>query len=215
MASTPRRIRFKATLVGSKPPIWRTIDVDSTLTLDRVHEVLQVAFGWLGYHLHEFGTAAPYSRPRPGGPAMQRWGRPEDDDPEIAEWGIPKLLDERRHRIGRVLGEASTPIHYLYDFGDDWHLRLDFVESRMAQEDEPPARVVKARLRGPTEDSGGVWGWQEVRRILSTPSDPEHEHIASWLEDVDAERSPIDDAVDLDALNEQLAKALRSYPARA
>ena len=211
MASVPRRLQFKAVLVDSMPPIWRTIDVDPTLTLDGLHEVLQVAFGWAGYHLHEFSTARPYSRPQPGGPELRRWGPPGDDDPELAEWGVPKLLDERRSPLGRALSAASSPLYYLYDFGDDWSVRLDFIESRIAQEDEPPARIVKAKLRGPTEDSGGIWGWEEKRRLLADPSDPAYKSTAAWIREVDAGRWPVNDVVDLDALNKELSLLLRRH----
>ena len=39
---------------GIKPRIWRTVRVPADLTLGRLHDVLQLTFGWTDSHLHEF-----------------------------------------------------------------------------------------------------------------------------------------------------------------
>ena len=46
--------QFKVTLNGSKPPIWRRIQVRSDTTLYKLHRILQVVMGWSDYHLHQF-----------------------------------------------------------------------------------------------------------------------------------------------------------------
>jgi len=46
--------QLKATIVGTKPPVWRRLQVPEATTLLRLHEVLQAAFGWWDCHLHEF-----------------------------------------------------------------------------------------------------------------------------------------------------------------
>lgn len=40
--------------VGTKPPVWRRLDLPSTLRLDELHGVLQAVFGWSDSHLHRF-----------------------------------------------------------------------------------------------------------------------------------------------------------------
>jgi Plasmid pRiA4b ORF-3-like protein len=45
----------KASLHGAKPPVWRRLELPSELTLDMVHEVVQIAFAWHGYHVYDFG----------------------------------------------------------------------------------------------------------------------------------------------------------------
>jgi len=44
---------FKITLVQSRPPIWRRIQIDDC-TLDKLHEHIQTAMGWTNSHLHQF-----------------------------------------------------------------------------------------------------------------------------------------------------------------
>ena len=46
--------QLKVTLLDTKPPVWRRVLVDGDATLDHLHEVIQAAFGWWNYHLHEF-----------------------------------------------------------------------------------------------------------------------------------------------------------------
>jgi hypothetical protein len=42
------------TLESIRPPAWRRLEVDGATTLEDLHEVLQIAFGWTDWHLHQF-----------------------------------------------------------------------------------------------------------------------------------------------------------------
>jgi hypothetical protein len=44
----------KVTIRGTKPPMWRRVAVLDNATLADVQSVIQAAFGWWDYHLHEF-----------------------------------------------------------------------------------------------------------------------------------------------------------------
>jgi len=46
----------RVTLEEVEPAVWRLIEVPSDLTLDRLHDVLQVAMGWTNSHLHQFAS---------------------------------------------------------------------------------------------------------------------------------------------------------------
>ena len=48
-----RVYQFKITLLDTRPPIWRRIQVKDG-TLDRLHEHVQTAMGWTNSHLHHF-----------------------------------------------------------------------------------------------------------------------------------------------------------------
>ena len=59
MARTPRSMtpviyQIKVTLKGSKPPIWRRMQVISETPLAQLHRILQRVMGWEGYHLYRF-----------------------------------------------------------------------------------------------------------------------------------------------------------------
>ena len=65
--------QLKVTLRDSKPPIWRRVQVPGNITLDTLHEVIQVIMGWEDYHLHQFIIGRKYyGMPLPDfGPLMK------------------------------------------------------------------------------------------------------------------------------------------------
>src|SRR5215470_9455528 len=48
-----RVYQFRITLLDTRPPIWRRIQVRDC-TLDKLHEHIQTAMGWTNSHLHHF-----------------------------------------------------------------------------------------------------------------------------------------------------------------
>jgi hypothetical protein len=46
--------QLKISLEGVEPTVWRRVQLRSTDTLARLHEVIQIAMGWENYHLHRF-----------------------------------------------------------------------------------------------------------------------------------------------------------------
>lgn len=46
--------QIKVTLLGTDPPIWRRLRVPADLSLEQLHDVLQLAMGWEDCHMHEF-----------------------------------------------------------------------------------------------------------------------------------------------------------------
>lgn len=63
---------IRVSLMHIQPEIWRLIRVPADIRMDRLHDVLQVAFGRTDSHLHQFhaidakgGTKAYIGRPDP------------------------------------------------------------------------------------------------------------------------------------------------------
>jgi hypothetical protein len=156
--------QLKVTLLDTKPPIWRRVLVDGSRTLDHLHEVIQAAFGWWNYHLHEFEVG------------RTRYGVPDPDE----DWDEPPR-DERRTRLDAVAGEG-TSFRYTYDFGDGWDHKIT-VEKVLPAGDVPivPA-CIDGRRACPPEDCGGTWGYRELLEILADPSHPEHAERREWLD---------------------------------
>src|SRR5262249_18002852 len=55
-ATTRVVYQIKVTLKGSKPPIWRRMQITSDTTLVQLHRILQRVMGWEGSHLYQFVT---------------------------------------------------------------------------------------------------------------------------------------------------------------
>jgi Plasmid pRiA4b ORF-3-like protein len=136
----------KASLHGAKPPVWRRLELPSDLSLDVVHEVLQIAFAWHGYHLHQFETACG------------AFGRPDDD----GDRGFEEVGDESAVALAQVAAEEKAKIVYVYDFGDDW--RHDIVVEKITPALPGVAypRCTGGRGWAPEEDSGGIWAHNEA-----------------------------------------------------
>jgi hypothetical protein len=67
--------RLRVGLAGISPMIWRQLEVPDSITIAGLHEVLQVAFGWSGEHLHRFTVhGKEYG-------ICYRSGMIDDDDP--------------------------------------------------------------------------------------------------------------------------------------
>ncbi|WP_253907386.1 plasmid pRiA4b ORF-3 family protein [Arthrobacter sp. 35/47] len=158
---------MKVSIVGAKPAIWRLLDLDPALTLDKVHDVLQTAVGWRDTHLHSFTDTDPYKRLRAVNGQV----------PEPRRWVAEDLLDdfeedllESDYVLGQVLTAESGPLFYEYDFGDGWIHRLELTGSVPKPANAVPAHLVDGARRAPLEDSGGIGGYLDLLDALASPS---------------------------------------------
>lgn len=137
------------------PPVTRMVDVPETITLDELHDVLQVALGWTDSHLHRFDTeTARYSHP------FEDW-----DEDEVDERGVR-------------LSTLPPRFTYVYDFGDDWHHDIEIV----GPGGEEPG-CIDGDGPCPPEDCGGPHGYAELQEILRQPRHPDHQHMREWVGD--------------------------------
>jgi len=167
--------RLKVTLRGSRPPIWRRLEVREDMTLFQLHEVLQVAMGWTNSHLHQFRRGATY------------YG---ESDPESGA----EREHERQVRLSEVLRKPRDRMVYEYDFGDGW-------EHDVVRESHAPSagggsnpRVVAGQGACPPEDVGGLGGYYGFLEAIRNPKHPEHQDMLEWCGDhFDPDAFDIDD----------------------
>lgn len=161
----PDRVyQLKATIVGTKPAVWRRLLVPETTTLANLHHVLQAAFGWWDCHLHEFEIGGV------------RYGA---DDGE--GWGAPPK-DEHRARLRTVAKERSV-LTYVYDFGDNWEHKVVVEKILPAEAGANYPVCTGGRRSCPPEDCGGVWGYEELLAAISDPEHDEHDSMLEWVGD--------------------------------
>ncbi len=154
-------LQLKISLLGiSDPPVWRRLLVPAGIRLDRLHDLIQAAVGWHGYHMHAFSAGGV------------DYGIP---DPELG------FRDERRTPLRRVLAKQGDRVRYTYDFGDGWEHEI-IVEKVL--DAEPGARYplcTGGRGARPPEDCGGAWGYAALRATLADPRHAEHDQMLEWL----------------------------------
>ena len=94
----PPLYQLKITLIGIDPPIWRRIQVPSSIKLCCLHSAFQVVMGWTDSHLHQF----------------------EKDE---KKWGIVQLYEEEKDDVlddgdvtlAEVLKTEGDSMRYEYD----------------------------------------------------------------------------------------------------
>jgi hypothetical protein len=181
-AAAPSRIyRLKITLKGIKPPIWRRIEVADSITLRRLHLIIQAVMGWEGAHVHMFIAGT-------------QWYGDRD-----IEYGMFDVRDERRTKLNQVLSAPKQKLSYDYDFGADWVHEVLLEKITAPEPDVAYPRCTDGARHCPPEDCGGIWGYEEFLAALADPQHPNHEDVIEWHDfTFDPER------FDLDGINTYL-----------
>lgn len=166
--STAPFCQIKVVLLGTKPAVWRRLQVPCNASLGWLHAVLQVAMGWTNSHLHHFLVIdACYTDLR----YSEDTGF--DGEPD---------RDEAKATLARVAPVEGARFGYVYDFGDSWEHEIT-VEKILPR--QPAAAMTALCLDGaracPPEDCGGIWGYAELLKTLKNPKHPEHKAMKEWL----------------------------------
>lgn len=196
-------LQLRAWLVDTEPEIWRMLVVDPRLTLEQLHTVLQVAFGWENSHLHQFHEEDG-----------RRYATPNDFDSDV--------IDERKTLLGGVFDRKKKRIGYEYDFGDSWMHAVELETMVDPEKIEYPfetivegkrsvvsgkkraAMCIGGEWNGPPEDCGGIYRFEELLKLRKKPGaakrSAEKRHMLEWLADWEPE------AFDLSVVNQELGK---------
>jgi hypothetical protein len=161
---------LKIRLLEIEPEIWRRFVVPSDITLDRLHDVIQIVMGWTDSHLHEFTIG------------KKRY----TEYPESKEDG----LECGRYYLGDLIKQNGRTFGYLYDFGDSWEHEVILEDSRYFN---PELRSTIECLDGaracPPEDVGSVPGYYEFCKALKDQYHAEHEsHLELYGGEYDSEK---------------------------
>lgn len=176
---------LKIKLIDIEPEIWRRFVVPANITLDRLHDVIQIVMGWADIHHHEFTI---------GKKRYTEYPRSKTDGLECGKYRLVDLIK----RKGRTF-------RYLYDFGDTWEHELTIEDNRYFNPELLPEIVCLDGARAcPPEDVGGVEGFYEFCTVLKVPIHKEYERYVKWFgADYDFER------FDVEKVNPELLKYRR------
>ena len=167
---------LKIILLGTKPPVWRRIQVLDSINLGDLHYVVQCVMGWDDCHLHQYHSG------------KKRYGVPCPDEDYYP------VHDESQFVLADVLKRKGAKLRYEYDYGDDWQHEI-VLESRVAATSEHTHPVCLDGARNcPPEDVGGVWGYAELLESVSDPRHPSRRRFEEWLDEVyDPDRFELDE----------------------
>ena len=164
-ALTAMQVQLRIELRGVKPLVWRRVLVPETVTLAKLHVILQWVMGWTNSHLHEYEIA------------HRRYGVPNDED----DWpGAAPLIDERRMRLKPLVEDGLRRFTYQYDFGDSWEHVIKVEDLVAPTSGTPPIVCLGGANACPPEDVGGYPGYAEFLEVLADPTHEEHVSMLTW-----------------------------------
>lgn len=179
-------VQIKMTLKDIDPPIWRRVHVPAAFPLRRLHDVIQAVMGWLDYHLHQFEIGDKV------------YGQPEIEPYAL---GDKRLYSDRNTRLGQLLDRGVRRFAYTYDFGDDWRLDIRIERTLRPKPGVEYPILVACDRRGPPEDCGGPFAYQEFFDAMSDPVHPDHDVVVDWYGE------PFDpDDMELEAVEAMLSR---------
>lgn len=174
----PWVFQLRIDLEGARPPIWRRISIRSDQSLETLHIVIQAAFDWYNYHLYRFSIG--------GGPFDLK------SELFLCEYDLTEAdpADEGTFvedvRVDETLQQPGDVLHYLYDYGDTWAMKIVLEELRPASPDSPIAECVGGRRAAPPEDCGGLTDADQLAEVLDDPAHFDLDHVNSsiraWLD---------------------------------
>lgn len=155
--------QFKITLEDIKPVIWRRIQVPDDCTFWDLHVAIQDTMGWLDCHLHQFDMGE-----------RNFIGIPDNDGGCKPGW---------TKRISAYFFESKQKCLYEYDFGDSWRHKMTLEKILPLESDVKYPRCIGGKRACPPEDCGGVWGYEQLLKILKDPTHEEYEERMEWVGD--------------------------------
>lgn len=170
-AKTSNIYQFKITLKHAKPKIWRRIQVPGNYNFWELHLAIQDAMGWQDCHLHQFEIINP------------KTGEKDfisvEEENELFDYVIPGT----KAKIAKYFLAAKDKSIYEYDFGDGWEheVVLEKILPAVAKEEYP--QCIAGERACPPEDCGGVWGYENLLKVVANPNHPEYEERMEWLGD--------------------------------
>ena len=177
-------VELIVTLDLEKYHVWRRLVVPVNRTFSQLHKILQMAFGWKDYHLHEFYL---YDHKTSGCELSSNHSGFHKEgykpivklvcDKEALEYenDIPMKLD-----CDIKLSEyISAKVKYNYDFGDSWQHYIDVVKVLPDFDHNYPI-CIGGEGSTPPEDVGGEQGYEEFLEVIANRNHPEYEDTVKW-----------------------------------
>ena len=154
--------QIKATLKDIEPPIWRRVQVSSSISLNKLHRIFQAVMPWDGYHLHQFIIdGVDYGEPDP-------------------DYDFP-IENDKTAKLDRVISGPRAKFIYEYDFGDGWEHEI-LVERVLPPEEGVRYPICLAGKRAcPPEDCGGTPGYARLLESIRNPEHEEHDELLKWV----------------------------------
>jgi Plasmid pRiA4b ORF-3-like protein len=196
---SPAVYQLKVTLRGSKPPIWRRLQVAANMSLNRLHLILQLLMGWQHRYPYQFDDGLCW------------YG--QDFTDEQGKY-VPVGQDDAQTPLTEIAPRAKASFDYHYDLDQillegTWCLKIQVEQILSASQDLRVPLCLAGKRAGPPDDFPGIAGYEGCVLSFKDPTDPRHHEARNAL---GAEFDP--DAFNVDDINRRLAtiESLARHP---
>ena len=148
--------------------VWRKIIVPTHILFKKLHDILQIVFGWKDYHLHDFYVM---DQDKPIVNLVC-----SDDAFDFPD-DIPMIMDTEI-KLSEYIPKY-TKIKYTYDFGDNWQHRIEVGEI-IENHTKCHPECLAGEGNNPPEDVGGESGYNEYLEAISDPKHSAHKSMIDW-----------------------------------
>jgi len=181
---TDQIIQMRISLDYIQPEIWRRFVVNSSISLHRLHDVIQIVMGWTNSHLYSFTIQkAEYQLPDPNG----------EDLFNSMGFG-PKPKNTKKIKLHDLKLEPRQKFRYTYDFGDNWNHTILVEKIYTATDDIILPFCIDGKRNCPPEDCGSIPGYDRILQVLKKTKTEEDKELLEWVgEDYNPELFDIED----------------------
>ncbi|HXJ91405.1 MAG TPA: plasmid pRiA4b ORF-3 family protein [Terriglobia bacterium] len=182
--------RLKVTVRGSRPPIWRRLQVAGDMSLNRLHLILQDLMGWQRLHPYQFDDGLAW------------YGQDfTDEDGEYTPVGE----DDTQVPLAEVAPKEKARFEYHYDLDDilfegTWCVTILVEQILPASANLRVPLCLAGKRAGPPDHFPGIGSYQECVIAFKDPTKPTHKDARKLLGDT---FNP--DAFDVEEANRRLA----------
>ncbi|MBT9495684.1 MAG: plasmid pRiA4b ORF-3 family protein [Paucibacter sp.] len=90
------------------------------------------------------------------------------------------VLEDKRYKLGQVLGEVVRDFRYTYDFGDNWRHTVMVERTMAADEINTWPQCLAGHNACPPEDVGGIGGYADFLEAVGDPAHEEYFAMRCW-----------------------------------
>ncbi|QTQ15317.1 plasmid pRiA4b ORF-3 family protein [Treponema parvum] len=225
--------KIKALLCGFEKEIWREFIINPNTTMENLAFALMIMFNMDGSHLYEFEIRRRDRKEK----ELRKKGFSKESIKNmlkfISDIEIKSYIDEEMDRadanfmletlglqapecfeayavkIIRFLNKENPEIHFLYDFGDGWDIKLELKKSDFLT-DIPASSlpfVTDGKGSGIIEDCGGIGGLEAIKEAFRVKSGKNYKQYKEWLGVDDMDLSTFD----AEKVNKNISKQIKAF----
>lgn len=149
-------------MLGTKPTIHRTIQIEENRSFFELHMAIQIAFGWQNSHMHIFDIGDDQI-------GMSDFDEFEDDF----------TIEEKTIILSQAGLNEKDIFVYIYDLGDHWVHKIK-VNKIIEPKNTFYPKCTKGAMNCPPEDCGGIYGFEDFKEIIGNRKHPEFKEMKAW-----------------------------------